>query len=1002
MAAKARRGLKPRASNSVMQKVKQGHAAASRSNNPFEQIRTRKKFNILGKKQKGTEKRITQKRSAAVEKRRDTLLVEYKQLRKSNAFVDRRFGEGDESLTQEEKALMRFQKQRMKELAGSKFTLADEDDFDGSEFQLTHEGKSLADALDKDDGWRASDDDADDGTDILEKYNFGGGSGEMEGSAGKDGEGNKFKSKKEIMEEVIAKSKMFKAMKSKQREEDMEETDALDLAWRQLSQTNAAATLLRPKGSRYETNAASKALMSQEDKTYDTLARELVFEAKAQAGERTLTKEELADLEQQRLEELEKGRMAREAGGDDLDDDFQGVAGARNLDGQRVGGYAARRARLKAKQREEEESDAEDSEGSDEEEEDAVSALEARRQAQAAGDHPLQAQFRDIAASLLERHQGGARAAKLKGILKKAAEDDEEGSDGEESDDDDEGDSQSGEEEEGNSSSAEDDEVEEEDQGEAGDAKALDTSGKSNTNDDRNTSSKEIDAEAKHGRDQPDIRGDHRNVHVDALGGPNNEQETEKKLNMTFTPRLPESFDEYKGLMQGIEPDQVGEMLNRIRAYNASALSEDGRKKLQILYGCIMQHFMSLASQEEVSLSALDPLVPHLVELTPYVPFYSGALSRARLEREHEVMKADLKDAVRKSDAWPRTKVILLAKLLMDVYPVTDKRHPVLTPLNTFLCGALTLCPIVKPIHAVKGIVISHLLLNAHKRSARLVPEVLNFATYLLRAFTAFTSMEFEDDQGEYKWMCALKRSPFADADRMSNKKGSRKQQGRKTGDRSPTEGGYTPSLSLEACFSQLEDSFFRTSAFCDSLFHAAIELVRSASQSVDVDAFEELFDPAVPLLEALDAHMTSEDSFFSQKSAQNVQEVLRGIREKAERISGARAPVTISAMNAAPQVKQYTPKFEESFVKGKDYDPDRQRAEERRLKKLLRKEERGAIRELRKDATFMANVRDQEKNKLHTRLENSAKRAMSFLEQQQADFKSGGQQGMWKKSKKR
>ena len=118
--------------------------------------------------------------------------------------------------------------------------------------------------------------------------------------------------------------------------------------------------------------------MSDADKTYDTLARELVFDAKAQAGERTLTKEELADLEQQRLEELEKGRMARETGGDDLEDDFQDVRG---LDGQRAGGYAARRARIKAKRREqEEESDSEDSEEQEDDPEDAVSALEARRQ----------------------------------------------------------------------------------------------------------------------------------------------------------------------------------------------------------------------------------------------------------------------------------------------------------------------------------------------------------------------------------------------------------------------------------------------------------------------------------------------------------------------------------------------------------------------------------------------------------------------------------------------
>lgn len=149
--------------------------------NLFESIYNRKKFNVLGKKQKG-ERKHAKARSDAANKVRDcfaaytlqkmplkvayltwfvlqrnrTLLVEYKQLNKSNAFIDRRFGgengncnlcktvcstfglgkpqatssfcwitlyacsctEDDQSLTEEEKALIRFQKQRMKELGG--------------------------------------------------------------------------------------------------------------------------------------------------------------------------------------------------------------------------------------------------------------------------------------------------------------------------------------------------------------------------------------------------------------------------------------------------------------------------------------------------------------------------------------------------------------------------------------------------------------------------------------------------------------------------------------------------------------------------------------------------------------------------------------------------------------------------------------------------------------------------------------------------------------------
>lgn len=239
--------------------------------------------------------------------RKNTLLVEYRQFKKNNEFVDRRFGEDDDLLTQEEKALLRFQKQRMKDMAGSKFSLADEDDDGGYEEKLTHLGQSI-DELPMDKAWQRELEQEEqvgqDATDLLEQYNFGGGESERD-------EGNRHKSRKEIMEEVIAKSKMFKAMKAKQKEGDLEATDALDEAWRNLSQQNVS-DMMRPKGSRYEETKKSKSMMSEEDKKFDALTRELVFEAKAHAGDRTLTREELAELERTRLEELEKERMARE------------------------------------------------------------------------------------------------------------------------------------------------------------------------------------------------------------------------------------------------------------------------------------------------------------------------------------------------------------------------------------------------------------------------------------------------------------------------------------------------------------------------------------------------------------------------------------------------------------------------------------------------------------------------------------------------------------------
>lgn len=54
---------------------------------------------------------------------------------------------------------------------------------------------------------------------------------------------------------------------------------------------------------------------------------------------------------------------------------------------------------------------------------------------------------------------------------------------------------------------------------------------------------------------------------------------------------------------------------------------------------------------------------------------------------------------------------------------------------------------------------------------------------------------------------------------------------------------------------------------------------------------------------------------------------------------------------------REFNPRYEADFAAGADYDPDRQRAAARKLQRQLIKEKRGAMRELRRDATFMAVV---------------------------------------------
>ena len=83
----------------------------------------------------------------------------------------------------------------------------------------------------------------------------------------------------QVMEEVMAKSKKFKAEKQHQREEDLNETEALDNKFKELMEGRIMAGMVRPKGEKG--NAVKGRSEDAEGAAFDVMRRELVFDAKA-------------------------------------------------------------------------------------------------------------------------------------------------------------------------------------------------------------------------------------------------------------------------------------------------------------------------------------------------------------------------------------------------------------------------------------------------------------------------------------------------------------------------------------------------------------------------------------------------------------------------------------------------------------------------------------------------------------------------------------------------
>ncbi|CCH61768.1 hypothetical protein TBLA_0F02260 [Henningerozyma blattae CBS 6284] len=221
------------------------------------------------------------------------------------------YGERDKNMTEEEKMLERFTRERQSQSRKNKKDLfnleGDTNEFDDGDMfgnGLTHLGKTIS-----------MDDDFDQG-DLGLKRAYG----------DEDGTQEPFrkKTKAEIMREVIAKSKYYKHERQKEHAKMEDEVDALDEDFEDIMSELASS------------NMTSKATIQEKpevDKDYDVKVKELLMEKRAVPADRTKTDEELKNeaeekkkqLEQQRLDRM-KGMLedddGKEKGVEDLDDGF--------------------------------------------------------------------------------------------------------------------------------------------------------------------------------------------------------------------------------------------------------------------------------------------------------------------------------------------------------------------------------------------------------------------------------------------------------------------------------------------------------------------------------------------------------------------------------------------------------------------------------------------------------------------------------------------------------
>lgn len=838
--------------------------------NPFDvRSNAKTKYEVLGRRVKGQGRNVAAARSDAEQKRKQTLASQFKSRNKANAFHDRRLGEADVSMSVEDKMMARFQRERKRKLRNAQaFALGDSDDDendDDDELFLTHGGKKIDD-YDAFNADRQSDDEDEQAAldrEVVDKLHFGGGGGGNANANADDTNDNKKKTHKEIMAEVMAKSKLFKAERQKTKAAQEDATETLDADF------DALKSLLsfRPsKGTKEGAELAQREREENPPDEFDCISRALAFEAKAAASERRLSPEEAAKREHDRLQELERKRVARMNGetGSDDDDDADEKKKKKKKNGKKQPQLIVMRPPLT--------------------------------------DDDLGADY------AVDQRFGGAD--------NEEGEEDEEVEDEGEEDDDDE-------EEEEEDADDDNDEEEEEDEG-GEDAEEEEEVEEEEEEEDENTDDKEAAAARKAARK--------RKREVAAAELP-------------FVFPCPESPEELTALFKAHaagSPSRRAQILERILKFYSPKLSADNQTKMKRFFAILVRQFLTWGKQYAVHKEDLDALSTSLFTLAQDVTDTAGVVVRELLVNLRKRLHS-----AKSGSASPTLAELLLFKALIQIFPVSDLRHSVLSPMETLLSESLARNALATPTDVSSALVTCALLLQMTKDKQRFTPEIVVVLKKLLRCLAV-------DGAGHWLREELLAWVHTANADKSE-----------------------LPKLALTAASSVSAPAALRSAlGVMDQL----------SAQYAFLPSFDELVYPLYLLL-----HELAKSVFGGQQKQVNA--TIATLHVQLANCWRQRAPLRLQTFGPSV-LPTFTPKFDANYSIRKDKTMDREKAKTKQLTRQVKRARKNAARELRRDASFLAREQQQEEQVRVADKKEKQKEIWAWLEQQNATFNEQAKKG--------
>ncbi|XP_028129289.2 nucleolar protein 14 homolog [Diabrotica virgifera virgifera] len=417
-----------------------------------------------------------------------------------------------------------------------------------------------------------------------------------------------------------------------------------------------------------------------------------------------------------------------------------------------------------------------------------------------------------------------------------------------------------------------------------------------------------------------------------------------------FTFKLPEA---YECLAETLEK-YVGHeeiIIQRMVKCNHPSMSDKNKENLGLLFAYILQYINDLFSEDmntktmKNNFDIFKRLVPEIYDLTKLIPDSSHASVL-------EVIKEKFEEFKKTPKVFPGIEVLVFLKLVGVLFPTSDFRHQIVTPCYVFMEQILTKCRVKQRNDIAYGLFVSSLVLEYTALSKRYLPAVINFLSGLLHMAVPKTGVRLLKIPPPFK----STSTHLVLIENFSLEE--------------------LPSMKLDAT------DFCEVEITAEYQVRALYNIGKLLEQFLDhyklLSSHVEIFEKALKYLELIP--LSSYPTI--------VQNSLKQLIDSLKRSKDERKLEYLVMESARPKaLRLYEPRIQPVYDGKQHKNQSKEKAQFNKLMHKVKREKKGALREIRRDTAFLGRVKVNKQIQSDVERRDKVKRIYSDAAQQQSEL---------------